>query len=191
MLNSCPACFYKLENEPSLEFDWLVSIDGNNSLKRWDSTIYGATRCTDSRKARSDYWINAHDVDRFKDEVRVQVMCFGLSFTLLLIDNNIQRDTDVDNWKDETAGMDVKTPSSFTCVNRWRNAGPETCKKMFSVFDESGIFIASYLPLASIKLIFPQLSKLIVFQKSFNSLVDKNLCQYWLRIMGKFTHWMK
>ena len=33
MLNSCPACFYKLEDEPILDFDWLVSIDGNNSLK--------------------------------------------------------------------------------------------------------------------------------------------------------------
>ncbi|KAG1845226.1 hypothetical protein C8R48DRAFT_583257, partial [Suillus tomentosus] len=70
MLNSCPACFYKLEDEPALEFEWLVSIDGNNSLKRWDSTIYGSKRRLDSRKARSDYWLDACDVDRFKDEVR-------------------------------------------------------------------------------------------------------------------------
>jgi hypothetical protein len=73
MLNSCPACFYKLEDEPALEFDWLVSIDGNNSLKRWDSMIYGSTRRVDSRKARSDYWIDVDDVDKFKSEVRVQV----------------------------------------------------------------------------------------------------------------------
>ncbi|KIJ58156.1 hypothetical protein HYDPIDRAFT_34448 [Hydnomerulius pinastri MD-312] len=33
LLNACPACFYKLEDEPELDFDWLVSIDGNNSLK--------------------------------------------------------------------------------------------------------------------------------------------------------------
>ena len=34
LLNACPACCYKLKNEPSLDFEWLVSIDGNNSLKR-------------------------------------------------------------------------------------------------------------------------------------------------------------
>ncbi|KAG1857138.1 hypothetical protein F4604DRAFT_1883079 [Suillus subluteus] len=43
MLNSCPACFYKLEDEPVLDFDWL-----------------------------SDYWLDTCDVDRFKDEVKTQ-----------------------------------------------------------------------------------------------------------------------
>jgi hypothetical protein len=33
--------------------------------------------------------------------------------------------------------------ASFNCVDRWRNAGPEQRKRMFSVFDESGIFIAA------------------------------------------------
>jgi hypothetical protein len=35
LLNSYPACCYKLQDEPALEFDWLISIDGNNSLKRY------------------------------------------------------------------------------------------------------------------------------------------------------------
>ncbi|KAG2090002.1 uncharacterized protein F5147DRAFT_748278 [Suillus discolor] len=125
MLNSCPACFYKLEDEPVLEFDWLVSIDGNNSLKRWNSTIYGSNPRIDSRKARSDYWIDTCDVDRFKDEVKTR-----------------ERDTNDDNWEDETIAAEGITPA-FSCVNRWRNAGPETRKKMFSGFDESGIFIAA------------------------------------------------
>jgi ferredoxin-like protein FixX len=34
MQNACPACFYKLKDEPPLEFSYLASIDGNNSLKR-------------------------------------------------------------------------------------------------------------------------------------------------------------
>ena len=32
---------------------------------------------------------------------------------------------------------------TLPCLERWRNAGPEERKKMFSLFDESGIFIAS------------------------------------------------
>ncbi|KIK18700.1 hypothetical protein PISMIDRAFT_108953, partial [Pisolithus microcarpus 441] len=31
--NECLACFYHIKDEPKLMFDWLVSIDGNNSLK--------------------------------------------------------------------------------------------------------------------------------------------------------------
>ncbi|KAG1780643.1 hypothetical protein EV702DRAFT_1177860 [Suillus placidus] len=120
MLNSCPACFYKLEDKPALEFDWLVSIDGNNSLKHWNSSIYGSNPRIDSRKACSDYWLDTCDVDRFKDE----------------------RDTNDDNWEDKTIAAKGTTPA-FNCVNRWCNAGPETRKKMFSVFDESGIFIAA------------------------------------------------
>ncbi|KAG2744795.1 hypothetical protein P692DRAFT_20743079 [Suillus brevipes Sb2] len=122
MLNSCPACFYVLEDEPALEFEWLVSIDGNNSLKRWDSAIYGSNKRIDSRKARSDYWLDSHNVDRLKDETRIQ-----------------ESNSNGDNWVDET----VAAAGTFTCVNRWRNAGPDTRKKMFSVFDESGIFIAA------------------------------------------------
>ncbi|KAG1843419.1 hypothetical protein C8R48DRAFT_543050, partial [Suillus tomentosus] len=70
LLNSCPACFYVLEDEPKLEFDWLVSIDGNNSLKRWDSTIYGTSARLDSRKARSDFWIDPGTVNKFNGEVQ-------------------------------------------------------------------------------------------------------------------------
>ncbi|KAG2112534.1 uncharacterized protein F5147DRAFT_744450 [Suillus discolor] len=125
MLNSCPACFYKLEDEPALEFDWLVSIDSNNSLKRWDSTIYGSNQRIDSRKAQSDYWLDPCDVDLFKDEVKTR-----------------ERDTNDDNWEDEMIAAEGTIPA-FNCVNRWRNAGPETRKKMFAVFDESRIFIAA------------------------------------------------
>ncbi|KAG2340549.1 hypothetical protein BDR05DRAFT_977282 [Suillus weaverae] len=99
MLNSCPACFYKLEDKPALEFDWLVLIDGNNSLKHWDSSIYGSNPCIDSRKAHSDYWLDTCDVDRHYPSIQLcQLMAQWWS-------------------------RDLK-------------------KKMFSVFDKSGIFIA-------------------------------------------------
>lgn len=86
MLNSCPACFHKLEDEPALDFEWLVSIDGNNSLKRWDSSIYGTTTQSDSRTARSDYWIHADVVDKFKDEVKSQrvSICYVYNYLLTL-----------------------------------------------------------------------------------------------------------
>ncbi|KAG2037922.1 hypothetical protein BDR03DRAFT_933773 [Suillus americanus] len=51
LLNSCPCCFYKLEDEEILALEWLVTMDGNNSLKF----------C-------SDYWLDCLTVDKFKDE---------------------------------------------------------------------------------------------------------------------------
>ncbi|KAG1827857.1 hypothetical protein DFJ58DRAFT_672464 [Suillus subalutaceus] len=122
LLNSCPACFYKLQDEPALEFDWLILIDGNNSLKHWDSTIYGTTAHTDSCKAHSDYWIGPTTVDQFKGEVKAQ------------------EDSSPDDWENEPVDCNL---GSLTCISRWRNAGPETHKKMFLVFHESGIFIAA------------------------------------------------
>jgi hypothetical protein len=43
-----------------------------------------------------------------------------------------------DDWED----IEDQT-SSLPCIDRWRNAGPEERKKMFALFEESGIFIAS------------------------------------------------
>jgi Kyakuja-Dileera-Zisupton transposase len=43
-----------------------------------------------------------------------------------------------DDWED----VEDKTPG-IPCLERWRNAGPEERKRMFALFDESGIFIAS------------------------------------------------
>jgi hypothetical protein len=65
LLNSCPCCFYKLEDEDNVAFEWLATIDGNNSLKRWSSSIYGTSPRDDSRTYRSDYWLGRTKVDQF------------------------------------------------------------------------------------------------------------------------------
>ncbi|KAG6372115.1 hypothetical protein JVT61DRAFT_8829 [Boletus reticuloceps] len=116
--NECPACFYRLEDEPPLTFDWLVSIDGNNSLKRWDTTVYGTMPREDSRIARSTYWLSDEAVDNANVDV------YG-----------------DDDW--ETVEPDAGLPDIFNCVDRWRNARSDVRKKTFSVFKESGIFIAT------------------------------------------------
>jgi hypothetical protein len=72
LLNSCPCCFYKLEDEENLTFEWLVTIDGNNSLKQWSSLIDGSTMQSDPCKFHTDYWLDHTMVDRFKNDVRGQ-----------------------------------------------------------------------------------------------------------------------
>ncbi|KAG1893995.1 uncharacterized protein F5891DRAFT_1131069 [Suillus fuscotomentosus] len=122
LLNSCPCCFYKLEDEENMSLEWLVTMDSNNSLKRWMSSTARNDSCT----FRSDYWLDRLRVDKFKDEVR----------------GHTHPTADTENGQDIKQTETVPS-SSFTCVNQWRNAGPEQRKRMFSVFDESGIFIAA------------------------------------------------
>ena len=65
----CPPCFYKLQDDPNLEFSALVSMDGNNSLKRIGATVRQRDDLFDSWTIDSDRWITAEEVDRFKNEV--------------------------------------------------------------------------------------------------------------------------
>ncbi|KAG1839898.1 hypothetical protein DFJ58DRAFT_718476 [Suillus subalutaceus] len=120
ILNACPCCSYKLDEEAPQVIDRLFSINGNNSLKRWASLTYGLTPRVDPRQARSDYWVDRVTVDKFKDTVR----------------------RSEDDWEDQVA-KPVEPELTFNCTERWRNAGPEQRKKMFAVFDESGIFVAT------------------------------------------------
>jgi hypothetical protein len=72
--NTCSACFYKLEGEPSLQFSFLCEMDGNNSLKRVDISTRGQAERPDSRSFRMDYWLTPVEVDAFKDEVKASLV---------------------------------------------------------------------------------------------------------------------
>jgi hypothetical protein len=50
----------------------------------------------------------------------------------------LDKDDVTDDWED----VDEEAPG-FWCVDRWHNAGPKEWKKMFVLFQESEIFIAS------------------------------------------------
>ncbi|EGO04498.1 hypothetical protein SERLA73DRAFT_148981 [Serpula lacrymans var. lacrymans S7.3] len=103
MLHSCPACFYKLWDEPALNFEWLATMDGNSSLKRFKSTVYGKADYTDTRKPPTDYWIDESSVNLFQNEVKGNTTKQGSE--------------GADNWVD--AGIEQKQPESesFICIN--------------------------------------------------------------------------
>ncbi|KAJ7102996.1 hypothetical protein C8R43DRAFT_1092256 [Mycena crocata] len=61
--NACPACMYKLEDEPAMLFPILTTHDGNNSLKRRECTAEGVP-------VPGDYWLLREEVDKWgKDEL--------------------------------------------------------------------------------------------------------------------------
>ncbi|KAF8345218.1 hypothetical protein F5887DRAFT_885107 [Amanita rubescens] len=119
----CPLCFYKVQDEPNLDFSVLVSMDGNNSLKRIGATVREREDLFDSRTIDSDRWITAKEVDQFKNEVAERGA--------------------LNNFGQDEASLVPPTNDESTCADRWKNAGPEQRKRMFSLFEETGIFIAA------------------------------------------------
>ncbi|KAJ7626234.1 hypothetical protein B0H17DRAFT_844672, partial [Mycena rosella] len=112
MKNICPPCFYKTVGEPPLKYSALAAMDVNNSLKLVDVSFQSGTPRTDDQKSTSFRWLTPQQVDCFKDEVL------------------------------EGTEADELAKCVNTCVERWRAAGPEACKKMFALFAIAGIFIS-------------------------------------------------
>lgn len=132
MLNPCPACQYKLTDEPALAFSILCTCDSNNSAKLVDPAIRGGQECLDTRIGTSSIWLSESYVDAFKDEVHSAHTHQGR-------DQRPSRDPD-DPWVDEPDSADSAEPRTV-CVDCWHNAAPESQKKMFAIFKKSGIFI--------------------------------------------------
>ncbi|KAJ7279762.1 hypothetical protein C8J57DRAFT_1434098 [Mycena rebaudengoi] len=127
--NICAPCLYKLENEPPLRFSWLGCMDGNNSLKLVDATFRAGSVRPDNRASTSFCWLTPEQVDVFKDEVE-----------------NSQKDDDGDiAWLNvnELSAADTEELAKCldTCVERWKAAGLEARKKMFTLFAVAGIFL--------------------------------------------------
>ena len=65
-------------------FSVLVSMDGNNLLKRIHSAARGHNKLPDSRQIVSDRWLSAAQVNEFSNEVGKSTAVCTLSFTLLV-----------------------------------------------------------------------------------------------------------
>ncbi|EIW76037.1 hypothetical protein CONPUDRAFT_39384, partial [Coniophora puteana RWD-64-598 SS2] len=131
MLNSCPACQYRLRNEPPLTFSMMCAMDGNNSLKLVDPKVRSGTERFDPRCGQSDIWLSETFVDGFKDEVNA-----AQSASPPQIDPG-DPDSETSDLPSDSAGEPTDA-----CIDRWRNAAPESRKKMFAVFKKSGIFVS-------------------------------------------------
>ncbi|KAG1859304.1 hypothetical protein F4604DRAFT_1882800 [Suillus subluteus] len=135
--NLCPCCHYKVQDEPKLRFPFEIALDGNNSAKFVDPALRGGRERQDPRNGRSDIWIDEEYVDRFKDEVKNARRSHrpNTSAPADIVDPD-------DPWiYCENEDQDSNEPVNV-CVDRWRNAAPEARKRMFSVFQKSGIFVA-------------------------------------------------
>ncbi|KDQ10625.1 hypothetical protein BOTBODRAFT_91928, partial [Botryobasidium botryosum FD-172 SS1] len=116
MKNSCPCCGYECEDEPGLMFRRLLTMDGNNSAKR-----FANAGVSDQRQFESDYFLSDEVVDSFSDAL-----------------------PDRGKKKTGSAAYDDPDPTAgdpeSDCTDRWKNANSERTRAMWKAFDESGIF---------------------------------------------------
>jgi hypothetical protein len=150
---------YELEDEKPLVHRLLAAMDGNNSLKSIDDSFRRGTRRIDTRTGRVDRWLSADYVNQFKDEVLSRGKRGGMGAPRDQHGGEGEEgddDDDDDTWLDVEEGnnedgrfkkapVDVDNPVPDVppnpCTDRWKNAGPDGQKKMFSMFLITGIFL--------------------------------------------------
>ncbi|KAJ7606265.1 hypothetical protein FB45DRAFT_1041458 [Roridomyces roridus] len=118
MKNCCPACTYKLEGEDDLIFGMLVTMDGNDSLKRvLRRKVDGGddpgdpNDRPDNRDAGDGYYLPREQVDAWAKRRLANI---------LPSDDNGQENP---------------------CKEKWKNMTNDITSRMWGIFDETGIFL--------------------------------------------------
>ncbi|THU84014.1 hypothetical protein K435DRAFT_688431 [Dendrothele bispora CBS 962.96] len=146
--NSCPACCYELEGEPSVEISRMWVIDGNNSLK----CIKGVNNraVADTRVFASDYYLSPEFVNQFANEVKARRQDFdGGDNSDSDEDDGNETEADregdpTDGAKDGDDGIDPKLAEILnSCTENWKASAKDESKKMWGVFEECGIFASA------------------------------------------------
>lgn len=116
----------------------MVCIDGNNSLKRL-ATAEGRRR-GDARVFQSDYILPRDFVDQYANEVSSRQRQSKPDLPGDADDalDDTSQFPGVDNGGYPTDGVDN---SSTPCASNWKAAAADETKKMWAIFDETGIFI--------------------------------------------------
>ncbi|KAJ7744324.1 hypothetical protein B0H16DRAFT_1322164, partial [Mycena metata] len=122
--NCCDACMYKLEGELPLEFPMLVAMDGNDSLKRV------------LQKEPKDYDEEGNLLPGVsKERFDPRAATAGKDYFIPCDKVNL--------WAKDQIKEQCKprVEEKYACEERWKNLAEDSTKKMWGVYDETGIFL--------------------------------------------------
>ncbi|KAJ7300570.1 hypothetical protein DFH08DRAFT_725213 [Mycena albidolilacea] len=139
--HACPACTYKLEGEDAMIFEMLITMDGNDSLKRMlqrekvasemGEPVLGRSReRVDNGDARDGYYLQRERVERWVRDRVADRLPMEPTVSACPVRSYIARCTKISQGKDNP------------CADRWKNMINEVTSKMWGIFDETGIFLA-------------------------------------------------
>ncbi|RPD78575.1 hypothetical protein L226DRAFT_457563 [Lentinus tigrinus ALCF2SS1-7] len=131
----CPPCSYKVREKPPV-FERMVVMDGNNSLKRVAPA--GNRKVGDTHKYKSDYYIPSEIVEKYANEVK---------------SHQTQPHVEVPDGNDDDAASDDGSPGQegdptdgapvSSCASNWKAAASDEKKKMWAIFEETGVFASA------------------------------------------------
>ncbi|EEB91783.1 hypothetical protein MPER_09806, partial [Moniliophthora perniciosa FA553] len=140
----CAPCMYRLEDEPTLVPSMLACIDGNGSLKLFDASLRAGKQRVDSRELKNHRWIEKVQVNKFADEVQNAAKKSRKKSTTTVDTFGPNTDFHESDIPFLSAHESHELHSTVdVCVERWKNAGPESRKQMFALFAITGIFLAT------------------------------------------------
>ncbi|KAF9030501.1 hypothetical protein BJ165DRAFT_1417723 [Panaeolus papilionaceus] len=116
--HACIPCTYKLEGEDKLKFSMLVTMDGNDSLKRL------------IRQEKEDLEGGASGEGQDESAERPDP----------------RKVHEVDKWACESVDMipqkDSEPPNPNICDDRWKNMASDKTSRMWGIFEETGVFLS-------------------------------------------------
>ncbi|KAG1790328.1 uncharacterized protein HD556DRAFT_1242477, partial [Suillus plorans] len=129
VLNACPPCTYELKDEPELIFRRMIVFDGNNSLSRM--APLGGRQIGDTRLFKSDCYLEPDYINTFASQ----------SNTLPLDDANVDPTSQTHTGEDPgPLNMSLATSA---CTDNWKAAAADAKKKLWGIFEETGIFASA------------------------------------------------
>lgn len=130
----------------------MYAIDGNNSLKRIRTAADRQTADTRTLED-SDYFLSSQFVDKFAHEVKSRK---GPQVRTSDSDDdesdaedtgasNVEGDpTDgVDNSAEIAQDQEQRQKALDACVKNWKSAANDDAKRMWAIFEESGVFMSA------------------------------------------------
>ncbi|KAJ7019595.1 hypothetical protein C8F04DRAFT_1214298 [Mycena alexandri] len=153
--NCCPGCMYKLEGEEELEFSMLVTMDGNDSLKRvlrqepkdFDkdgNLIPGQSKEQfDPRAANvgKDYFIPREKVDLWsKDKLNEWRKAWEARKKKSREEEKGRRHK-IKSTPAAQPTPEAPAGAAAGCGERWKNLGDDSSKRVWGIYDETGIFL--------------------------------------------------
>ncbi|KAI0744667.1 hypothetical protein C8Q76DRAFT_764263 [Earliella scabrosa] len=133
--NACAACTYKLADEDPATFDRLVCMDGNNSLKRIATS--SGRELADLRVYEDhNYFLPREYVDSFAGEVKSRPVKKPV----------LKEKPGLASTPDEGEEDGDPTDGAHTtgaCASNWKAAAADEKKKMWAIYDETGIFASA------------------------------------------------
>ncbi|EIW78051.1 hypothetical protein CONPUDRAFT_61867, partial [Coniophora puteana RWD-64-598 SS2] len=131
--HACPACTYKLEDEDELQFSMLYTMDGNDSLKRYHrrasqdddeledigpNTVQPSSELPTAFQLRSDRYLSREAVDKLAKPGTKSLA-----------------NEEVSNFYSSSTNNDDNP-----CTERWKNMRDDNTKRMWGIFEETGLF---------------------------------------------------